>query len=58
MEAFWATLKAELVKGRLFDLRAQTPAVLFDYIEVFYNRARLHGAHGFQTPVEIESELS
>ena len=46
MESFWATLKAELSDGRLFDTRAQAHSALFDYFEVFYNRQRLHGALG------------
>lgn len=55
MESFWATLKAELIGPRVSDSRAQARAALFDYIEVFYHRRRLHGAPGFQCPVEYEN---
>ena len=57
MESFWATTKTELIDGRLFDTRAQARSELFDYFEVFYNRQRLHGALGYQTPVEYETNL-
>jgi transposase InsO family protein len=54
MESFWATLKTELIQGRTFRTHAEARSALFDYIEIFYNRARLHGALGFQSPVEYE----
>ena len=57
MESFWATLKAELIGPRVFDSRAQARAALFDYIECFYNRRRLHGALGYTSPVEYENNL-
>jgi putative transposase len=58
MESFWATLKSELVDGRIFALRAEAKSEIFPYIEVFYNRARLHGAIGFQSPVDFENQPS
>ncbi len=51
MDSFWATLKTELLQGRAFTTHAEACSALFSYFEVFYNR-RLHGALGFQTPVE------
>lgn len=49
-ESFFATLKLEAVYGRTCDTRAQARMALFDYIEVFYNRQRLHSGIGFATP--------
>jgi transposase InsO family protein len=54
MEAFWSTLKLELVYRRQFEDLAQVRQALFDYIEVFYNRKRLHSALGYQTPADFE----
>ena len=54
MEAFWSTLKLELIYRRQFQDTAQLRQALFDYIEVFYNRQRLHSALGYQTPARFE----
>lgn len=54
MEAFWSTLKLELIYRRTFDDMAQVREALFDYIEVFYNRQRLHSALGYRTPAAFE----
>jgi len=56
MEAFWSTLKLELIyrREREFASLAEARTALFDYIEVFYNRQRLHSALGFQTPTNFE----
>jgi transposase InsO family protein len=57
MEAFWSTLKTEWVHLKEFsDLDAARLAI-FDYIEIFYNRKRLHSALGFKSPVEFEQKL-
>ena len=56
MESFWSTLKTEL--GSNFqDINAARLAI-FDYIETFYNRRRLHSALGFRSPVEFEQTLN
>jgi transposase InsO family protein len=54
MESFWATLKTELVAGRTIATRQQASLAIFEYVEVFYNRKRLHSALGYQTPVDFE----
>ena len=56
MESFWSTLKEELVHRTHFESRAQAASAIFDYIEIFYNRERLHSAIGFMSPVEFEKQ--
>lgn len=58
MEAFWSTLKNELVHRTRFVSRDQARLALFDYIEVFYNRVRLHSSLGFKSPLDYESNLN
>jgi transposase InsO family protein len=54
MEAFWSTLKLELIYRHDFVEFKEVRAALFEYIEVFYNRQRLHSALGFVSPVHFE----
>ena len=58
MESFWATMKTELIGDHVFASRAEAKSALFRYIEVFYNRTRLHGALGFYSPVDFEHNLN
>ena len=58
MESFWGTLKAERVDGRLFLTRDEARRAIFEYVEVFYNRVRLHSALGHQSPVDFETKLN
>ena len=55
MESFFATLKTELVHHCRFETRQQAQAALFDFMEVFYNRQRLHSTLGYRTPADFES---
>jgi transposase InsO family protein len=55
MESFWSTLKLELVYRTTFATRSQARQAIFNYIESFYNRQRLHSALGYQTPVTFEN---
>ena len=55
MESFFSTLKMEL--GDRFTSRAAARAALFEYIEVFYNRARMHTSIGDQSPAQFEQAL-
>jgi len=55
MESFWATLKTECF-GSLIPLsRQQATLMIFDYIEAFYNRSRLHSSLGYKSPLDFES---
>lgn len=58
MEAFWSTLKHELIYRRRFATRDDATTAIFDYIESFYNRTRLHSALGFKSPLAYESNLN
>lgn len=53
VESFFATLKTECVTHR-FASRALARAALFDYIEVWYNRQRLHSSLGYRSPAAFE----
>lgn len=54
-ESFWATLKKELMSDRAFTTRQEARAAIFEYIEVFYNRQRIHGSIGFVSPEAFEA---
>jgi len=54
MEAFWSSLKNELIYPRSPSPRTQTVNTLFQYIEIYYNRHRLHSSLGYQPPAEFE----
>jgi putative transposase len=49
-ESFFATLKLEAIQGQVYASHEAARAALFDYIEVFYNRQRLHSSLGFLSP--------
>lgn len=54
MESFWATLKTECFGDYIPASRAEAKMMLFDYIEVFYNRQRSHSALGYLSPKQFE----
>jgi putative transposase len=58
MESFWATLKTELVNHERYATREQARASIFEYIEVFYNRKRLHSSLGYVSPETFEASLN
>jgi transposase InsO family protein len=55
MESFWATLKTELVHQEHYATREQARQSIFEYIEVFYNRKRLHSSLGYVSPETFEA---
>ena len=57
MESFFASLKKELVHDERYATRAEAKASIFEYIEVFYNRIRLHSSLGYRSPAEYEKSL-
>lgn len=54
MESFFATLKRERIQHQSYATRAEARTVIFQYIEVFYNRQRLHSTLGYCSPLEYE----
>lgn len=58
MESFIGTLKSELHAPRGFPSAPQARTALFEYIEVFYNRKRLHSSLGYRSPVAFEEALN
>ena len=55
-ESFFRTLKVELIYRRRFRTRAEAKAAIVEYIELFYNRRRLHSSLGYLSPVEYEEK--
>jgi putative transposase len=53
-ESFIATLKTELVHRRRFPSREVARSAIFEYLEGFYNRRRLHSALGYRSPANYE----
>lgn len=56
MESWNHTLKVEAVHGERFVTRAQAKAHVFEYINVYYNRQRLHSSLGYQSPEAFEAQ--
>jgi transposase InsO family protein len=54
MESWNHSLKVEAIHGERFGTREQAKAQVFDYIEVYYNRQRLHSTLGYVSPEEFE----
>lgn len=54
MESFFHTLKTELVHCERYQTRNEAKKSIFEYIEINYNRKRLHSGIGYKTPVEFE----
>ena len=57
MESFFGTLKTECVTGP-FVTHAQARTTIFEYLEVWYNRQRLHSSLGYYSPVDFEFNLT
>jgi len=53
-ESFFHTLKTELVNHEHYRTRDEARASVFDYIEAFYNRQRIHSTLGYQSPADFE----
>jgi transposase InsO family protein len=54
MESFWATLKEECCGNTIFPNRNEAKTAIFEYIEVYYNRKRIHSSLGYMSPFEYE----
>jgi transposase InsO family protein len=58
VESFFKTLKAELVYHEHYATRQQARRSIFEYVEVFYNRRRLHSTLGYRSPEQFEAALN
>lgn len=58
VESFFASLKRELVHDEKYATRAAAKASIFEYIETFYNRVRLHSSLGNVSPETFERALN
>jgi transposase InsO family protein len=56
VESFFGTLKQELVHDARWKSHAEARAAIHDYIEVFYNRRRLHSSLGYLSPADFEAQ--
>lgn len=56
-ESFFATLEWELIEHADWHTRQEAMATLFHYIEVWYNRNRLHSSLGYMTPDQYDAQL-
>jgi putative transposase len=54
-ESFFGTLKSEFIHHEQFETRAEARTKIFEWIEVFYNRTRLHSSLGFKSPEQYEA---
>jgi putative transposase len=55
-ESFFHTIKTELTFWNSYQTREEAKRSIFEYIEIFYNRQRLHSAIGYLSPVEFEEK--
>ena len=55
-ESFFGALKSELIHRERFKTRKEAEMSIFEYIEIFYNKNRLHSALGYLSPQEFEEE--
>ena len=58
MESFFSRLKVELVYAEQLNNFEQAKLLIFEYIEVFYNRIRRHSANNYLSPMEFEQKYS
>ncbi|WP_419675806.1 IS3 family transposase [Aliarcobacter butzleri] len=56
-ESFFHSLKTELIHHENFLTRKQANEKIFEYIEIFYNRQRLHSSNNYMSPSEFEEKM-
>ena len=54
-ESFFATIKTELVQTRRWSTRRELRQEVFEYLEIYYNRKRLHSSLDYRAPFEFEA---
>jgi len=58
VESFFSTLKMELVHERRYRTREEARLEIFEFIEIWYNRERLHSSLGYLSPVAYEAQMA
>jgi putative transposase len=56
-ESFFHSLKTELTYHETFYTRVQSNEKIFEYIEIFYNRQRLHSSNDYMSPSDFEEKM-
>ena len=56
-ESFFHTFKTEFIYHENFATRAEAKNKIFEWIECFYNRKRIHSSLGYKTPLEMEEKF-
>ena len=56
-ESFFNTIKTELISKQTYQTKEQAKSSIFEYIEVFYNKIRLHSTIGYQSPCDYENSF-
>ena len=56
-ESFFHSLKTEFTNHEIFETRAKANEMIFEYIEVFYNRERMHSSNNYLSPIEYEEKM-
>ena len=56
-ESFFSTVKNELAVAQAYASRRDAQTALFEYIEVFYNRQRIHQTLGYRTPQHVDEQV-
>ena len=56
MKSFFSSLKKKQTRGKTYNTREELKAVIFDYIEVFYNKVRRHSYLNYLSPVQFEQQ--
>ena len=57
-ESFFSTIKTELIYMKNYKTREEVRNEIFEYIEIYYNRVRLHSSLGFLSPLDYENKLA
>lgn len=57
MESFFSNFKLELIHHETFETPSMARRAIFDYIEIFYNRTRIHSAIGYLAPSQYERQF-
>ena len=58
MESFFKTLKTELVRWERYETRDEAKKSIFEYVEIYYNRKRMHSSLGYMSPEEFEKIIN